>query len=353
MYQAIDKNHSFYKKLRFMGLSIILVLSASTVGLSFWLSYRGLIPLGILIIYLSLISHYVSPPNKYVIEINFPGREAMAFVWDAGINFLWIPMIMKIASKVYCGDDVITLQIGMAEGDGGTGKVEFKDAAAAVIAQITIRVSDPIKATYETPAYRKSSIGIAEAEIRKKLGGQDLDEAMSESFKTEKSKDIFTHTNNAIQTWGATLVSPVQEISIIDFRLDSETDKTRKLKLDATKAAEATVIKAKADKTSVIMGKEAEAAGIIAVKTAEAKGIKLIKAAEGISEGKKITLLAKEIKLPVEKVTDYLLNLGMLKAIDGSTIIATSEGGLLNTPVGLAQTMLAINNTKAKKGDQT
>ncbi|HUD08521.1 MAG TPA: SPFH domain-containing protein [Candidatus Saccharimonadales bacterium] len=299
--------------------------------------------IGIVVIYLSAVIRYVPPPFEWVIEENFPGSDTVKKIWKPGLHLLWFPIkpFMFVRNKLYCADKKILITIGVAdENPGDASLVEFKDTSAGVRTQAILKVLDPIKATYMVDDYEKAALNKIEADFRRIMSTMKLDDAMSNiCMRTQIAAETFKNVNKAIARWGVKLTNPGDEITIIDFVLQQSTLDDRAKILTAQKDHDAKIKNAEATRRETILIKEGEAKGIILVADAEGKG-----------EADKVTILAKKLGLPNEQVIDYLLKLGMLKAIDGSTIIATSEGGLLNTPIGLAQTMFAINNAQAGKG---
>jgi regulator of protease activity HflC (stomatin/prohibitin superfamily) len=300
-----------------------------------------LITLGIIVVYLSAIIRYVNAPNKWVIEFNFPGRPTTKKVWEPGLHFLWFPIkpFMFVRNKLFCADKKILLTIGVDDGNpGNPSLVEFLDTSAAVRTQVILKVIDPIKATYEIDDYEGASLDKIEANFRKILSGIKLDDAMGNvDRRTEITSSAFRDANAAIAKWGVALTNPGSEITIIDFVLQQETldDRAKVLKADKDYAAQ--IKKAEATRQETILLKEGES-----------KGIQLIRDAEGKGEADKVKMLADHLGLTTDAAIEYLLRLGMLKSIEGSTIIATSEGGYLNTPIGFAQTMFAIDSARAK-----
>ena len=331
----MDKNHNdqritemkkygenFNKVARVIGIIIILLLLLGAGILSLEPnSTKEYYPLAILIFYLSIITKMVKPSWNWIIEVS--GGKGI-LVWSRGIHFLWIPVpiFMKIVNKLYCADQVKMLQIGEKEGYGSAGKIHFTDASASVLVQAIFRIIDPVKATYEIDDWEEGSINRVESELRKSMGGRKLDEAMSETFKKEASKNIFEAVKAAIGSWGVKLNNPGDEISILEFGLDDETIKKRQEILDAQKEADAEIIRAEGAKKATII------------------------TAEGMAEGeqKKIDIIAKKLELKNDQVIAYLLTGKLFDAMHASTIIATSEGGTLNAPVNIAATMSAIQS---------
>ncbi|MFZ2976158.1 MAG: SPFH domain-containing protein [Candidatus Moraniibacteriota bacterium] len=289
-----------------------------------------LIIFGIIMAYLGVAFRYVPPPEKWVVEINFPGKGSIKKPWDSGIHFLWLPIkpFMFVRNKLNCADEAIDITIGVDDDNpGGKSLVEFVDVSAGVHCQIVLKVIDPIRATYEIGDYKEAAIQRVESNFRKFLGSMKLDDAMQDVDKRSAiAKDNFIDVNNALAKWGVAITNAGNEITIIDFILSSKTIDQRDKLIAAQKDFDVTI------------------------KTAEGEKQKAVLAGKGYGEGEveKIKIIAKELSLEPTQVIEYLLKLGMLKAIDGSTIIATSEGGKLNTPIDLASVMFAIDNARSK-----
>ena len=300
----------------------------------------GLIFLGILVIYLSAVIRYVKPPFEWVIESNLPWeKETQKQVWKGGLHFLWfpIPPFMYVRNKIYCGDVKKILTIGVADKNpGNPSLVEFSDTSASVIAQVILRVTDPIKATYEIEAgeYESAALERIEGNFRKILSGMTLDVAMSNvDARSEISKKAFQEVNKAIKKWGVAIVNANKEIPIIDFIVQ-----------DSDLLERAKILKAEKDYK-------------VTIKTAEATKQRTVleRSGEGEGEAIKVSLLAEKLGIENAQAADYLLRKDMIEAVKSSTLIATSEGGNLNTPVGLAQTMFAIDSARksgSKEGGQ-
>lgn len=303
-----------------------------------------LVILGILVIYFSLIVKYVAPPFEWVIEINLPWLETIKIVWKSGLRLLWLPIkpLMFVRKKLYCADKEIIVTMGVADKNpGNPSLVEFLDASAGVIIQLILRVEDSIKATYEIEDYETAAVQRAESTFRKIFAGMKLDDAMTNVDKRSKiTSQTYTDVNSAISEWGVALTNPGEEITIVDFVLSDDVIAERQRVLNAEKAYRESVRAAEGTKAVTILTKQGEA-----------EGIRLIKEAEGKSEGEKVKLLMDQLGLSKEAAIDYLLKLGMISAVTGSTLIATSEDGKLNTPVTLAATMFAVDNVRKNQGE--
>lgn len=303
-----------------------------------------LVILGILVIYFSLITKYVDPPFKWVIEINFLWLDTIKIVWESGLNLLWLPIkpLMFVRNKLFCADEEIIVTMGVDDGNpGNPSPVEFTDASAGVIVQLILRVMNPVKATYEINDYRKAAIQRAESNFRKTFAGIQLDDALTDIGKRSEITSLaFKEVNDAIEEWGVALTNPGDEITILDFILSDEVIEKRQLLLNAEKEYRATVRTAEATKAVTILTKQGEA-----------EGIRLVKEAEGKSEGEKIKLLRDNLGLSNQEAIDYLLKLAMINAVKGSTLIASSRDGELSTPVELAATMFAAGSAKHKPGE--
>jgi len=301
-----------------------------SVGLSILLAILGLV-----IIYLSLAIKYVNPPFRWVIEKNFPGKGTTKEIWDPGLRFLWFPIkpLMFVRNKLFCADKKILVTMGIDDGNpGDPSLVEFKDASAIVKIQLILKVFDPIMATYAVDNYEQASIDRAEATYRRTFAGMLLDEAMVNiSERSRIAQEAFKDINRAIKKWGVVLTNPQKEVTILDFVLSDDLVKQRQLILNAEKEYQKSL-------------KDAKAAKKVAILTAEgkAKATLLLREAEGKGEGDKIKLLMDQVGLSREEAVAYLLQLGMIDAVKGSTLIATSEGGDLNFPIKMAATMAAV-----------
>lgn len=300
-----------------------------------------LVILGILVIYFSLIVKYVAPPFEWVIEINLPWLETIKIVWKSGLRLLWLPIkpLMFVRNKLYCADKEIIVTMGVADKNpGNPSLVEFIDASAGVIIQLILKVEDPLKATYEIENYETAAVQRAESTFRKIFAGMKLDEAMTDVDKRSKiSCETYEDVNEAISDWGVALTNPGKEITIIDFVLSDDLTAERQRVINAEKARREAITTAEGTKAVTILTKQGEA-----------EGIRLVKEAEGKSEGEKVKLLRDHLGLSNGEAIEYLLKLGMIDAVKGSTIIATSRDGELNTPVGLAATMFAAGSAKQK-----
>ena len=288
---------------------------------------------GCIVVYLTATFRYVPMPEKWVVERNYPGKETdkIIKVWEPGIHFLWLPVkpFMFIKKKIYCADEDILITIGVTdENEGGESLIEFEDVSAGVHVQLILRVIDPIKATYEIENYRRASIDRVEANFRKAAGTMKLDKIMNDKKAQNRiAKSAFRDVNTAIEKWGVAVVNPGEEITILDFILNTKTIEQRDKLLAAQKDAQVKITLAEATKQeSVLLGE-----------------------GQGIGEFKKIEALAKSLGITNKEAITYLLKNKMIDAVKGSTIIATSEGGNLNTPINLAATMFAVDDTRSKK----
>jgi len=301
--------------------------------------------IGLIATYLFAVLRYVKPPFKWVIEINIPGMAVIKKVWEPGIHFLWFPVkpFMYVRNELNCADETIIATVGVDDKNlGGKSPVEFTDVSAGVEIQIVMMVLDPIKATYSVDDYKKAAINRTEANIRRLLGAMTLDAAIKNlDARSEVAKETFRDVNEALSGWGIALTNPGKEITIVDFILTPKTMEERELVLKAEKEYKQKVKQAEATKAETIL-----------LKQGEAEGIRLIRDAEGKGEAAKVHLLAQELEMSPEDAINYLLKLGMLKALEGSTIIATSESGRLNAPIDLAATLFAIDNARKKAGEK-
>jgi len=300
-----------------------------------------LVILGVLVIYLSLIVKWVASPFEWVIEINLPWLGTIKKVWKSGLHLLLLPIkpLMFVRNKLYCADKEIIVTMGISDDNpGDPSLVEFLDASAGIKAQMILKVVDPIKATYEIDNYEKAAIQRTESNFRKIFAAMELDDAMTNLDKRgEITSQVFADVNKAIGEWGVKLTNPGDEITILDFVLSPELITKRQL-----------VINAEKDKKALVTGAEATKAVTILTKQGEAEGIRLVKEAEGKSEGEKIKLLKDHLGLSNEEAIEYLLKLGMIDAVKGSTLIASSRDGELSTPIELAAMLFAAGSAKHK-----
>ncbi|MDR3583698.1 MAG: SPFH/Band 7/PHB domain protein [Candidatus Pacebacteria bacterium] len=329
----------------------IMVISLSAMIIAGWLVFVYFRPItglltfaGLLVIYITLVVRIVRPPERWVIEINLPWEKTtIKDVWEPGFHFLYFPIkpIMYVRGMVYCADKTFTMTMGVDDGNpGDKSLVDFNDSASAVAVQIIMKVIDPIKATYNVDNYSKASLDLVEGAYRKIFASMTLDEAMSDlDRRSDMAKRVFEDINASIREWGVALTNPDKELTILDFCLADDLLQQRQKKINAEKDAAVQVTMAEASKKSTILTAEGQSQATILLQNAEGKG-----------ESEKIQLLISQLGLTKEQAIEYLLKLGMIDAVGGSTLIATSVDGNLNTPVGLAQTMFAVNDAQKKQG---
>ncbi len=337
---------------RAIGLTIIVSLLVSSTALIIFSQWQySAMPLGLLIIYLSVIIKIVKRPWRRVIEI-MGGKGAI--VWRPGINFMWIPisLFMKRKEKeLYCAGKKLELRIGEENGLGSTAKVDFTDASVPVIAQIILRVGihdndneidkDCLIATYEVDDFEEAAIIRTEKELRTYLSTMSVDKALTEDGRNDAAKKTFDTVNEAILQWGVKLDNPEGQVSIVDFILSDEIRKERRKLLEVEKNTAVKIKLAKAIKKETIL-----------IKQGEAEGITIVEEAKGEGEVKKIGKFADAFKIPSREAMEYFLKRDMIKSIEGSTLIATSEGGNLNVPSHLARGLGIWEGFKKRKGNE-
>ena len=333
------------KVLSSMIISLLAIIFAGWSVLVYFYPVAGIsLFVGLLVIYISLVVRIVRPPERWVVEINLPWEKTtIKDVWEPGFHFLYFPVkpIMYVRDMVYCADKTFTMTMGADDGNpGDKSLVDFKDAASTVAVQIIMKVIDPTKATYNVDNYSKASLDLVEGAYRKVFANMTLDDAMTDLDKRSGiAKRVFADINTSIQEWGVALTNPSKELTILDFCLSDNLLSERQKVINAEKDAKVTTTAAEATSKATVLKAEGEAAATILLQNAEGKG-----------ESEKIQLLISQLGLTKEQAIEYLLKLGMIDAVKGSTLIATSEGGTLNTPVGLAQTMFAVNDAQKKQG---
>lgn len=321
--------------------------------------------LGLAIVYVSLVFRYVPPPFKWVIEINIPWQKTKKIEWDGGIHFLWFPVkpFMFVRNKIATNDENIILMLGFDEGDGGKGKIELSNGKVSVQAQLVIRVIDVISATYAIDDYRSATINFVESVIRECLGGKDVDDAIKEDAKKLVKTSVEEDTRIRLSGWGVKLIL----IDVIDFDLDAETDAKRREILFAQKdtqrakiVADGVIATAEGEKQAAI--KKAEGAKQSTILDGEGRKQATILAAEakkeadildGTGQGSKIKEIAKTVGLEPVQVIAYLVSGNYFASLEKATIIATSEGGKLNSPVDIGAAIIGLTSAMGKRGSTT
>ena len=290
-----------------------------------------------IITYIGATFRYVPPPYNWVIEKNLPGKTTRKMIWKPGIHFLWLPSpFMRVANKIFCGDKTTIITIGKQdENPGNPSKVEFSDASAGVSMQLTTRVIDPIRATYEVDNYLEASVNITEANMRRILADFTLDEAMK-SVRDEATQETFLQIKEILEEWGV----KIMQIAIIDFDLPESVVEHRDKIIATEKTRQALVIEA-----------EGNAKASIIEATAKANVAKLLANGEAEAEWTKIETIAKKIGLEEVQVMAYLLTGKLTSAIDSSTIILSSGENGLNLPlINSAAIMGQIQTAMKNKG---
>lgn len=303
---------------------------------------------GLIATYLLAVLRYANPPFKWIIEKNLPwykdkppyGKSRVE-VWGPGLHFLWFPVkpFMYVRNKLNCADETIIATLGVNDGrPGGISPIEFTDSSAGVMIQIVLKVIDPLLATYAVDDYRKAAIDRIEANFRRFLSTMTLDDAIKDLESRGKlCRETFDDVNEALAGWGVAITNPEKEITILDFILSDKIIAERDKILQADKDREATIKAADANRQKKILDAQGDS-----------EAIRLVREAEGTGEAEKVHLLAEKLKMPPEDAINYLLKLGMLKTLEGATIIATSEGGRLNAPIDLAATLFAVDDARKK-----
>lgn len=321
--------------------------------------------LGLVIVYVSLIFRYVPPPFKWVVEINIPGEKTKKIIWEDGIHFLWFPIkpFMFVRNKIATNNENIILMLGFDEGDGGKGKIELSNGKVAVQSQLVIRVADVLLATYAIDDYRGATISFVESIIRECLGGKNVDEAIKDDAKKLVKKNVEDDANEKLLEWGVEL----RLIDVIDFDLDPETDSKRREILFAQKDTEkakivadgiiataegqkqAEIKKAEGNKQSIILEGEGKRQAMIL----EAQAKKEADILDGTGQANKIKEIARTVGLEPIQVLAYLVSGNYFASLEKATIIATSEGGKLNTPVNIGAAIMGLSNAMGKGGGTT
>lgn len=281
-------------------------------------------PLMFLAGYLGTTFRLVKRPNKWVVELNL--KKVTFQVWEPGIHFHWLPQpFMRIANQLFCADLPTEITIGKQDGKpGNPSKVEFTDTSAGVTVQLTTRVIDPIRATYEVEDYLLSSINIVEAQLRQYFANMTLDEAMKAETRVEAVQEMMLHLKEPLADWGVKVVN----VSIIDFDLPEGVVEQRDKVLAAEKGKQATITEAEGKAQAAI----------------------LIANAEGQAEWSKIKAIARNLKLEPTQVIAYLLTGRMTDALQSSTIILSSGQGGINLPhIDMAAAMAAVQQAMNKK----
>ena len=294
---------------------------------------------------------YVPPPWNYVAEINLPFCETMKLVYKPGLRFLpRIPPIILVRNKVFMADDAVTLTIGSNDGKpGGSGKVELSDTKAGIIAQIVIRATNALDATYNVDIsdvgqnplglarYKIAAINKGEGGLRMLLAGKSLEEAMKTigsnpaSGEADDVEKILVKINKTMEHWGV----EIPELTIIDFDLDEETTRQRDKIIAAQKQAEARVI---------------EAGGLKQAAITVAEGGRRARQLEGLGQKEQIEgVIAINGGIDPELAMQFHLGEKITEAMKTATLIVTSgtDGGL-NIPGAIA-TAGAILNPKGKQ----
>lgn len=361
---------------------ILVLLGFSVFGKKFF--YLLGIPLGIGIPYLYAAFNFVRAPEKWIVEKNLPWYEepmgdccygdikgmieiipgkkyrigkTIIIIWGPGIHFLWFPIapFMLIKNKLSCANKSILITLGMDDGKpGDKSLVDFRDASVPVKLQIVLQVVDILRATYAIDSstgndYEKAAIMRTESTFRGLLATLNLGDAMvNASIKSQAAKQTFIDVNSAISEWGAQLTNPGGEITIFDFELPPEILKSWQMPMEAERARQAQLTKAKGDMASKILEAQGKKKARILDAEGEAKAIKSILLAEGVGLAEKVNFLADAMKISVPQVIDFLLKQGMITSAEKATLIATSEGGKLNYPLEFGTAFSAASNAQRK-----
>lgn len=302
----------------------------------------------VLLAYIAVCFRFVKKPFHWVIEKNFPpGSPTIFKVWKEGIHFLWFPIapFMYVREKVPMNDYPIELKIGQAEGDGLPSKVELDDCAVEIVAQVVIRVIDPIKATYNVENLRRSVINKAESLIRQALGGEKFDNAVKENTKKEVIDKLSKESKEVFDNWGVKLV----DASILDFVLEEKDADARREILAATKKKESNIITAEGQRQVTVLEAEGKKKAIIL----EAEGRKVADILEGTGQAGKIKEIANIAGIDPVQVMAYLVSGNYFASLEKATIIATSGDGKLNFPVDIAAAIMGLMKAMGKGGSTT
>lgn len=161
----------------------------------------------------------------------------------SGLNFI-IPFIDRVVETTSSKDIILAL-----------GKVDAISSDNAVVladALIVIRVTEPDKAVYGVDNYQRSTVLLAAAALRSKLGSLSLDEALTsrDVIKANIQESIRTE----LEDWGILLRSvEIQEITPSDSML-----KAMEAQAAAERERKAAVTRAEGEKTAVTLHADAQ-----------------------------------------------------------------------------------------------
>lgn len=192
----------------------------------------------------------------------------------SGLN-LMIPLIDRAVQSTSSKD--IILQLGKVDCISEDNAVVLADAL------IVIKVADPEKAIYGVENYERSTVMLAAAALRSKLGSLTLDEALTsrDQIKVAVTESIRTE----LEDWGIVLRNvEIQEISPSEsmvLAMENQAAAERSRKAAVTKAeGEKTAISLQADAKRYSAAQEAQ--GRLEAATADAEA--QIKLAEATAE---------------------------------------------------------------------
>ncbi|WP_205420307.1 SPFH domain-containing protein [Pseudomonas savastanoi] len=161
----------------------------------------------------------------------------------SGLNFI-IPFVDRVVETTSSKDIILAL-----------GKVDAISSDNAVVladALIVIRVTEPDKAVYGVDNYQRSTVLLAAAALRSKLGSLSLDEALTsrDVIKANIQESIRTE----LEDWGILLRSvEIQEITPSDSML-----KAMEAQAAAERERKAAVTRAEGEKTAVTLHADAQ-----------------------------------------------------------------------------------------------
>lgn len=158
-----------------------------------------LIILGLVVIGILMSVRIISQTDAVVVERIGKYHRTMR----SGLNFM-IPFVDRAIAATTSKDQMLTL--------GTVDAISRDNAVVLADALIVIRITDSEKAIYGVEHYEQSTVMLAAAALRSKLGDLTLDEALTsrDAIKTSVQESI----RNELVDWGITLRNiEIQQIS--------------------------------------------------------------------------------------------------------------------------------------------
>ncbi|PWC98740.1 MULTISPECIES: SPFH domain-containing protein [Pseudomonas] len=161
----------------------------------------------------------------------------------SGLNFI-IPFVDRVVATTSSKDIILAL--------GKVDAISKDNAVVLADALIVIRVTEPDKAIFGVDNYERSTVLLAAAALRSKLGSLSLDEALTS--RDEIKVNIQESIRTELEDWGILLRSvEIQEITPSDSML-----KAMEAQAAAERERKAAVTRAEGEKTAVTLHADAQ-----------------------------------------------------------------------------------------------